>query len=172
MTVMPQLVQFGDLTPAHFMQHPVWAHVGTQDYDQPWYEEADEETFRPWTGSVPIDAEVGMFLVSARLVLADGTTASGFVTPQPASAGPHAELGTIQPQLFLPSGTREAFWDGMLPREATDRAAFYARIGKPATAVFPIRFAADQGLANGIQQGVIEGFYSLTSIGRPPVVTR
>ena len=172
MTGRPHLVQFGDLTPAHFVQHRVWVQVSTYDYDQPWYEEADEETFRPWTGSLPVDAESGMFLVSARLTLADGTTATGFVTPQPMSAGPHVDLGTIQPQLFLPSGTREAFWDGMIPRDATDRSAFYERIGKQAAAVFPIRFAAVPGLTNGIQQGAIEGFYSIATLGGSPAITR
>ena len=78
----PNLKQFGDLTPADFVEHPVWASVHTLDYDEPWYDETDEETFRPWIGELPVSPEDGMFLVRAKLTLADGRVLDGFITPQ------------------------------------------------------------------------------------------
>ena len=100
----PQLLQFGDLTPAHFAAHPVWIQSHILDYDEPWYDETDEETFRPWTGQLPASPEEGMLLVAADLRLQDGTALEGFVTPALRdAANDPALLGTIQPQLFLPS---------------------------------------------------------------------
>lgn len=51
----PLLRQFGDLTPADFKAHPVWVNCHVIDYDESWYEETDEETFRPWLKSTPVD---------------------------------------------------------------------------------------------------------------------
>ena len=39
----PELKQFGELLPADFDRQPVWVGVHTADYDEPWYEETDEE---------------------------------------------------------------------------------------------------------------------------------
>jgi hypothetical protein len=152
----PVLKQFGDLTPADFVTHPVWASVHTLDYDEPWYDDADEETFRPWTGKLPVSPEDGMFLVRAKLTLADGRVLDGFVTPQHDSE--KVELGTIQPQLFLPSGIRCDFWDGMFKRDAKERKGLYDELGKDPMAIFPIKFAAERRLAKGHVAGSIPGF--------------
>jgi hypothetical protein len=152
----PVLKQFGDLTPDDFVKHPVWASVHTLDCDEPWYDDADEETFRPWTDKLPVSPEDGMFLVRAKLTLADGRVLGGFVTPQHDSEAVH--LGTIQPQLFLPSGTRCDFWDGMFKRDANDRKGLYKELGKDPKAIFPIEFAAEKGLAKGHVAGTIPGF--------------
>lgn len=77
----PELVQFGDLTPSHFHRHPVWIQCHVPDYDEPWYGDTDEETFRPFLESLPAGPESGMLLVHAVLTLADGTRLEGFVTP-------------------------------------------------------------------------------------------
>jgi hypothetical protein len=42
-----------------------------------WYEESDEEAFRPWTGELPADAPAGMLLVNATFELKDGSTIRG-----------------------------------------------------------------------------------------------
>jgi hypothetical protein len=77
----PELKQFGDLTAADFERHPVWIGCHTADYEEPWYEQTDEETFRPRTGDLPADPSEGMLLVRATIQLRDGTTLPGFVTP-------------------------------------------------------------------------------------------
>jgi hypothetical protein len=77
----PELKQFGDLVEADFVQHPVWIGCHTADYDEPWYDETDEETFRPWIGSGSPGPSEGMLLVRATIELSDGTAFPGFVTP-------------------------------------------------------------------------------------------
>src|SRR5579864_2439183 len=64
--------QFGELTAEDFIQHPVWIAVHGMDDDEPWYEDCGEESFRPWTGPLPVGPEEGMLLVQATLTLADG----------------------------------------------------------------------------------------------------
>jgi len=152
----PILKQFGDLTTADFVKHPVWASVHSLDYNEPWFDDCDEETFGPWTGRLPVTPEDGMFLVRAKLTLADGRHLDGFVTPQIASEP--ANLGTMQPQMFLPSGQRCDFWDGMFKRDAKDRAVLYRELGTDPMAIFPIKFAAVHGLADGRVAGSIPGF--------------
>jgi len=156
MAKRPELVQFADLTRAHFVSHPVWILCHTADYDEPWYDDTDEETFRPWLGSVPGSPEENIFLVRATLTLADGRTFSGFITPQHQDGA--LELGTIQPQMFLASGERCGFWDGMFKRDPGDRKFFYDALGADPQKIFPIRFKADPGLATGIVSGTIPGF--------------
>jgi hypothetical protein len=51
------------------------------DSDEPWHDDVDEETFRPWRGALPADPSEGMLLVVATLTLNDGTTLDGFITP-------------------------------------------------------------------------------------------
>jgi hypothetical protein len=152
----PLLKQFGDLSRDDFAAHPVWISVHTADYGEPWYDETDEETFRPWTGPLPVGPEEGMLLVRSRFTLADARALQGFVTPQH-EAEP-ANLGVMQPQLFLPSGKLGSFWDGMFQRPAEAREILYVELGKDPQAIFPIRFSADEGLATGRVEGSIPGF--------------
>ena len=156
MTRKPILKQFADLTPADFVRHPVSVSVHSLDYDEPWYDDADEETFRPWTGQLPVSPAEGMLLVRATLTLADGRTLPGFVTPQPDAEPP--DLGLMQPQAFLPSGIRCDFWDGMFKRDPKERAVFYEELGHTPASIFPIAYAADSGLATGHRNGTIPGF--------------
>lgn len=162
MTARPELVQFDDLTPGHFHRHPVWIQCHVPDYDEPWYGDTDEETFRPFLESLPAGPSSGMLLVHAALTLADGTPLEGFVTPAfPEDvAGPDSGLGTMQPQLFLPSGRRESFWDGGFPRSAEARQALYAELGRTVDAVFPIEFRTSPDLTHEVAAGIVNGFYA------------
>ena len=148
--------QFGDLTALDFTQHPVWIAVHGIDEDEPWYDDCDEESFRPWTGSLPVAPEDGMLLVQVTLTFADGSRFPGFITPQ------HEQepfnLGMIQPQVFSPAG-RQSFWDGMFQRSEEELRAFYSSFNKTESQIFPIIFAASPGLASGQVAGRIEGFY-------------
>lgn len=160
MTRTPELVQFGDLTPAHFERHPVWISCHIADYDEPWYDQTDEETFRPWTEALPVDASYGMLLAKAEFLLADGTRLEGFMTPA-VPGDPVELLGLMQPNVFLPTGTLGAFWEGGVTRDASEHAAFYRALGKTAAQVFPIRFSASEKLVTGITKGTLDGFYSI-----------
>ena len=152
----PILKQFGDLSAGDFGKYPVWVSVHGLDSDESWYDDTDEETFRPWTGKLPVLPEDGMFLVRAKFTLAEGRVLDGFVTPQ--IGAKTLDLGIIQPQLFLPSGTRNDFWDGMFKRDTESRKAIYTELGKDPKAIFPIQFAAEKGLAKGHVTGSVPGF--------------
>ena len=155
------LRQFGDLRPNDFEDHPVWVNCHVVDYDEPWYDDTDEETFRPWDKGLPADPAETMFLVKASLTLADGTEMSGFITPQdPEDSGGRADLGLIQPQVFLPNGKPFGFWFGILTPSQVEISAFYTTLGKSQQEVFPIIFKAKEGLATGITSGSIPGFCS------------
>jgi hypothetical protein len=157
----PLLRQFGDLRPQDFDQHPVWVHCHVIDYDEPWYDDTDEETFRPWDKGSPADPAKTMFLVKATLTLTDGTVMSGFVTPQnPRDSGGNPDLGLIQPQVFLPNGERVGFWFGILTPPQDEISSFYSVLSKSQQDVFPIAFKANEGLAKGITTGSIPGFCS------------
>lgn len=155
-TNKPLLKQFGNLTPPDFFQHPVWVNAHVIDYGKDWYNETNEETFRPCDGNMPADPSETMFLVSAKLALADGTEFGGFITPQQESGEP--DLGAIQPYLFTGSGELIAFWFGMFQPSQKDINGIYEKIGKNAKQVFPIQFQAEDGIAKGIVKGVIPGF--------------
>jgi hypothetical protein len=146
------LKQFGELTVEDFIRHPVWIGVHGMDENEPWYDDCDEETFKPWAGDLPAGPEEGMLLVQATFTFADGTIVPGFITPQ------HDQqpfnLGIIQPQIFSSAG-RHDFWDGMFQRPPELRAAFYRVFNKTEGQIYPIAFAAAPGLASGQVVGKI-----------------
>ncbi len=135
----PILKQFGDLTPSDFEKYPVWVQCHIIDYDEKWYDQTNEETFRPWTGQLPVTPDFAMFLVLADLKLNDGETFSGFVTPAIESEikGPN-DLGLIQPQIFTKYGKRIGFWTGMFPKDRTGIDEFYKSMDKNSDQIFPI----------------------------------
>jgi hypothetical protein len=75
----PKLIQFGNFTQSDFDKYPVWVGVHTMDYDAEWYEETDEETYRPWAGEVPVNPNLGIFLVRSRFLLNDNSEFVGFI---------------------------------------------------------------------------------------------
>jgi hypothetical protein len=161
----PELKQFGNLTQADFERVPIWVGVHTIDSEEPWYDETDEETFRPWTGGMPVNPKIGMFLVRAEFTLADKSNYSGFITPV-AGRGKisNSEMGTAQPHLFLDSDRFITFWGGMLGFNDEAKTKTYEILNRTQKTIFPIRFKADRGLAKGRQQGKIFGFYKLISL--------
>lgn len=167
----PELVQVATLSPDHFRRHPVWIGCHTVDYDAEWYDETDEETFRPWVGTLPADPAEGTLLVRATLALADGTEMPGFLTPgfPEESLDPLMALGTIQPRLFLPSGLPLGFWEGMCPRPEL-RDSLYSELGRSVSQVFPIHFMASAQLATGVVSGRIDGFCSIPGLPGPVTV--
>src|SRR5580765_6639766 len=150
------LKQFGELTAEDFIEHPVWIGVHGNDEEESWYEDCDEETFKPWTGDLPAGPEKGMLLVQATFTFADVTIVPGFITPQDDQQP--FDLGIIQPQIFSAAG-RHNFWEGMFPRPPELRAAFHRAFNKTEGQIYPITFAASSGLASGHVAGKIEGFF-------------
>lgn len=170
----PELRQFGELSLEDFHRHPVWIRCHTADYSQPWYDETDEETFRPWMSALPANVLRETLLISAVFELADGTQYPGFVTPlvegwdtSPkgrASSKPRHALGRQQPQIFV-GDRRFSFWGGVIGISKLEQRDFYAALRRTPEQIFPVQFRGRAGLANGVGFGHIDGFYKRTREG-------
>lgn len=143
--------QYADLRPDDFDRHPVWIACHTADYNEEWYDETDEETFRPYTGSLPVTAKE-MYLVRCTFKLSDHSTMVGFATPADAKNA----WDLIQPQIFLPGGQWVGVWFGMFPPQNAVK-QFCESFGKEKESIFPIHFAADEGLTSAVCSGEISG---------------
>jgi hypothetical protein len=158
----PELKQFSDLTLGDFERHPVWVNCHVVDYDEPWYDDTDEETVRPWAGPVPVPPGSSL-LVRADFVAADGSRFTGFLTPSD-STWPYA---TNHPHLFAGPFTI-GFWEGVVPGVAKFRARLYDVTGKSAEELFPFRATTSPGLLEPAVEDLVEGFYSIERFGAEP----
>jgi hypothetical protein len=156
----PELKQFGELTAEDFEREPVWIACHVEDYDEPWYDETDEETVRPWGGELPVSPSPAMLLVCATATLSDGSSHPGFYT-----SAENDDLGLIQPQIFV-VGRLFSFWGGVMGISRLYRDDFYRSIDRSPEAVFPIRFAAAPDLLESEGPIEVQGFYK--SRGRKP----
>jgi hypothetical protein len=160
----PLLKQFGELRFRDFEEYPVWVDVHVIDYDEPWYDDTDEETFRPWVDALPVDSET-IYLVRAQFILSDGSKRDGIITPQ--LEGDSPDLGCLQPRLFLDSGEMAALWHGIVRPSEEDRKRCYLGLGgRSAKQVFPVRFVANPKLARGLISGSAAGFCWLDDAGQ------
>lgn len=158
----PLLKQFGDLTISDFDKHPVWVQCHIIDYDKQWYDNADEETFRPWIDKLPVSPDSAMFLVKAELTFKDGEVGVGFITPCLKSEYKNEnDLGIIQPQIFTKNGERVGFWTGMFPIDKKQIDRIYKLMNKEPDKIFPIDFKAVDGLSIGVTSGKINGFLTM-----------
>lgn len=148
----PTLKQFADLSSGDFEVTPIWIACHVVDFDEAWYDDTDEETFRPYTGSVPADS-TELLLVSATATLNDGTVYPAFVTP----ADDAGDLAALQPHLFV-GGDSYGFWGGIIGIPDERRRAFLDTCGKDMRDVFPIRFVADPALSTGVTHTEVSGW--------------
>ena len=145
----PELKQFLDLTESDFERHPIWMGCHVADYDKPWYDQTDEETFRPYEGVLPADADERL-LVKATATTHAGEILSGFLSP----AEQPSDLGRLQPHVFL-DGAPFGFWVGMVAVSEEERRRLLDSLGGDAARVFPIYFRADPSLATGVVEAVV-----------------
>jgi len=147
-----------------FTENPIWVSCHSVDYNEPWYKDADEETYRPYSGLLPVAADE-MYLVASILTLADGSCFPGFATP----SSDEDSMGIMQPYIFAPDGSADSFWLGMSPDPGSiDR--LYSSLGRRASAVFPIQFSAQPGLTSAFSSGVIPGFMMMKEDGSVEVL--
>lgn len=159
----PVLKQFGQLTLEDFDLAPVWASCHSFDYNEPWFDDTDEETFRPWEGRLPSDPSEGMFLVRATFRVANGREFSGFVTPAPADVSD--DIGLIQPHIAV-AGRFFGFWGGVLGVDSAEKSSFYAALGALPAQIFPITFSCSPQLTSGVCSALIAGFYRSLRAGK------
>jgi hypothetical protein len=170
----PELRQFGELGPEDFVRHPVWILCHTADYKERWYKDTDEDTFRPWTKELPAIVLRETLLVRADLELWDGSHYSGFITPlvdghDTLTGGGRPDFARHpfarqQPNIFV-GDSRFGFWGGRPGISKQKQHEFYSAIGKQPEQIFPLQFHAEDGLANGLLTGRVEGFYRSTRDG-------
>ncbi len=161
----PTLCQFENLTCKDFKAHPVWVNCHVEDFDENWYDETDEETFRPWDRGFTINLDESIFLISATFTFKDGTKMSGFITPKNSNDTDN-DLGTIQPQIFMPDGKFMGFWFGSFEPPKEVILNFYTTLNKSKEDIFPITFKAKEGVCKGVLLGKILGFYSQDKNGK------
>src|SRR5215470_15772790 len=106
---MPERVQFRDLRSHHFERHPVWVNCHTVDYDEPWYEDTDEETYRPFLDATVKEPRDAIVLVRADARLADGTLLDAFLTPTV-----DEDISAKQPHIISADSAPRRFWCGIL----------------------------------------------------------
>lgn len=161
----PDLKQFRVLTADDFRRHRVWGACHSFDHEEPWFDNTDEETFRPWSRACPADPSKGMFLVACDATLADGSRLQGFLTPSAERGRQEADaLGIVQPHLFLPSGKAVGFWGGLIGIPQGVRSQLYQALDRTPDQVFPMRFAAFADVATGLTEVTVRGFYRLESL--------
>jgi hypothetical protein len=195
----PTLKQIENLTPSDFDCHPIWVGVHNNDFGEPWYDQSDEQTYRPWTGPLPFPGKdrFAIFLVATSFCLADGSVYPGYFNPasddwdlplQPRrmkdgsytkplqwsarrGGSPLSVLALLRPVIFIAD---RAFGFHLLrdpERRKASVQSFYSAIGKSPNAVFPVRFHADPGYFNGIVAGKMDGFYSFPLDKQPEIDT-
>ncbi|MGS0765193.1 hypothetical protein [Syntrophomonas curvata] len=168
----PIIKQFGELTLHDFYEYPVWVQCHVMDYEEPWYDETDEETFRPWLGELPVSPSLAIFLVKSKFILADGTKYDGFITPgEPGKSNNVGGLGYIQPYVFVNNKKKIGFWFGILSDNYVkeEKKLIYSLIGKKPEDIFPILFEADKKLAGGVVKGTVPGFCQDSNKGQVTV---
>jgi hypothetical protein len=146
--------QVYELTPEDLVLHSAWEFA----LDEEGEEGQDEATVRPCQPNGPLNPSDGMFIVRARLVLADGTRMRGYLTP-PVQGD--SDLGTLQPAIVVDGG-QVSFWCGMFAPEPAQVVASYTLLGKSqASEVFPLKFESDVELVGGPVAGELPGFLVL-----------
>lgn len=191
---MPVLKQIEDLSHSDFVLHPVWVGVHNNDIDEPWYDQSNEQTYRPWTGPLPFPG-VPIFFVAATFCLADGSVYPGYfnpaskdwdapLPPRRMRDGSYAKpqqwsarrggsvlsvLALHRPAIFIGERTFGFHLLRDLERRKANVQSFYKSIGKPPNAVFPVRFHAEPAYFDGIVAGRMDGFYSFPLDKQPEI---
>ena len=151
-----ECVQFRDLRSHHFERYPAWVACHIVDYEQPWYDETNEETYRPCLDATAKVFRDAILLVRADACLADGTLLDAFLTPTG-----DEDITKKQPHIISADSAPYAFWYGLVRPSVDLRSAFYGSLNRGAAQVFPIVFSPRPGLTPEWRAITVEGFYSL-----------
>ncbi len=176
--------QINNLVEADFKRRPAWIGVHNFDSGAPWYEDSDEETYRPWTGSLPFSSDRGILLVATTFQLADGSVYPGYSSAVPENwdvplpprtlrdgtqTNPQSWsqlhggtklsiLGLQQPTIFINGRTCNF---SLRPKERKHTLAeFYVAFQREPRDIFPVHFHADATLTTRICDGQLDGLFS------------
>jgi len=142
--------QVFQLTGADLNTFPAWEFA----LDEVGFEGQDEATVRPYL-KIPVDPGDGMLVVRAKFWLADGTHATGIVSPPPPMLA--GDISNHQPAMITERG-HVGFYFGIFAPTAAQIGELLGTLGKSAAEVFPLRYEADVDIVGGRVAGVVPGF--------------
>jgi hypothetical protein len=147
--------QVYELTSDDLRKFPVWEFC----LDEEGKDGQDEATVRPYPAPGLLDPRGGMFIVRAAFTLADGSRASGYLTPP---AQNDSGIGTLQPTIVTDTG-QVMFWFGCAVPDRATLVRSYGYLGKECgVAVFPLQFESQVDLIGGPVRGSLSGFQYYT----------
>lgn len=151
--------QVYELSPQDFVDHPVWEFCA----DEEGVEGQDEATVRPTTKIALSDELPGACVVAAKVILADGTYASGYLY----NCG-ESDIGCVQPNLFAGQSQINLWlgWLRFLPSAPERIPEHYGTIGKCKEEVFPVSFQSTVNVNGKPLQVVLQGFMALDKDNR------
>jgi len=74
MSDRPLIKTYGEISVADLHRQQIWINVHTADEDQPWYDDAGEDSYRPHLGEPPRRPYDNLFVLLATARLHDGTS--------------------------------------------------------------------------------------------------
>src|SRR5579863_9226961 len=79
----PLMKDLAALTKSDFDDFPVWVRVQDYDKDEPWCQDATEQTYRPWNAPVPLEpiSQFPLVLLAASFRLSNGELHPGYFQP-------------------------------------------------------------------------------------------
>jgi len=126
----------------------------------------DETTVKPSEDSEVPAFSPGAYIVATDFVLADGTSAEGYIY----SGEPH-DFGCTQPNVILSDGQLN-FWLGITPATNERLNGLYLRLGKKAEGVFPISYETRVPINGKPMKGAVEGFGTRSLKNPAPKIIR
>ena len=153
--------QVYDLTSRDLQQHPLWEFCSGEEgvADQ------DEATVKPSEASEVPAYSPGMYIVAADFVLADGSSAEGYIY-----SGEPDDFACTQPNIILTDGQIN-FWLGITATDERLR-ALYRRLGKQAESLFPLHYETRVPINEKRMKGVVEGFGTRSLKSPTPKIIR
>ena len=74
MSDRPPIKGYGEITVADLRGHQIWINVHTADEEQPWYDDAGADSYRPHLGEPPRPPYDDLYVLLAAATLGDGTS--------------------------------------------------------------------------------------------------
>jgi hypothetical protein len=74
MSGRPLIKTYGEISLADLREHQIWINVHTADEEQPWYDDAGEDSYRPHLGEPPRRPYDDLYVLLAAATLGDGTS--------------------------------------------------------------------------------------------------
>ncbi|WP_153556475.1 hypothetical protein [Roseimaritima sediminicola] len=161
-----------DIGPSELASFPVWVYCHLTDYDEPWYEDVDDEAYRAWTDDSPIGNDT-VAIVAASFRTHAGILLQGFIETWGDSTG--NPVLDLKPTIFDADGHRIALWHGATYQFGTDHlddciARFERLLGGSMPDHFPVRVEVKANVFGDALTDSLPGFASFSGPGETTVI--